>query len=291
MENQIALLHEKIIPWLFSGGVKIALILAAFFVFYFLEGKFIRKIITKVIRPEKFESPEAEKKREDTLIKILNGVIKAVILVIAAMMVLDELGIDTKPIIAGAGVVGVAFGFGGQYLIRDLISGIFIFLENQYRIGDVITVSEVTGVVEDVNLRVTVLRDLDGTLYHIPNGEIKQTANLSKDYARINLDIGVSYSAKLDKVIRVVNKVGEEMKKEKKWEKILVEAPQFLRVDKFDESAIILKILGKTKPMEQWDATGELRKRIKIAFDEEGIEIPFPQVVVHQPQPKKQKIR
>ena len=197
------------------------------------------------------------------------------------LIILTELGIKIAPILAGAGIVGVAVGFGAQYLIKDLISGLFIIIENQYRVGDVVNFDGIGGLVEDITLRMTTLRDLDGTVHHVPHGNIKSVSNLSKEYARINLNIGISYSSNLEHVITVINKTGNELAEDPAWKDAIIKAPQFLRIDDFADSAIIIKILGETKPIQQWEVTGELRKRIKIAFDTEGIEIPFPQTVIH----------
>ncbi|MBP8959631.1 MAG: mechanosensitive ion channel family protein [Bacteroidales bacterium] len=224
---------------------------------------------------------EAEIQRENTLIRIFNGTISIVILLIALLMILKEAGLDIVPMLAGAGIVGIAVGFGGQYLIRDVISGLFIILENQYRIGDVITINDKGGSVEDISLRKTTLRDLDGTVHHIPHGEIKIVSNQSKDFARINIDIGIAYNSNLEHVIDVINRTGEEISSDPYFRELIVSQPKFLRVNEFGESAIIVKILGDTKPLKQWEVAGELRKRLKIAFDREGIEIPFPQRVIH----------
>lgn len=197
-------------------------------------------------------------------------------------MILQELGVMIGPILAGAGIVGLAVGFGAQYLIRDIISGLFIILENQYRIGDVVTLSNVGGLVEDINLRMTTLRDIDGTVHHIPHGEIKRVANCAKNFARVNLNIGIAYNSKLENVIEIVNRTGKELAEDPLWKECIIKPPQFLRVDDFGDSAIIIKILGETLPLKQWEITGEFRKRIIIAFNNEGIEIPFPQRVIHQ---------
>jgi small conductance mechanosensitive channel len=197
-------------------------------------------------------------------------------------MILEEAGIQIGPILAGAGIVGLAVGFGAQYLIKDIITGLFIILENQYRIGDVIKIDSTEGTVEKITMRLTTLRDMSGTVHHIPHGEIKRVSNLSKTFARVNLDIGVSYSANLEKVIDVINRTGEELSRDPAFSDAIISPPKFLRVNEFASSSVIVKIIGDTKPLRQWEVTGELRKRLKIAFDREGIEIPFPQVVVHQ---------
>ncbi len=273
---------EKIIPWLLSHGIRIVLIAVA----AFLLDKILSRIITRTIRAsvkaDEFTSEEAEKKREDTLIRIFNGAVHIMIIIVAIMMILQELGIEVGPLIAGAGIVGLAVGFGGQYLIRDIITGLFLMLENQYRIGDVVNIEGLGGAVQDISLRKTTLRDLDGTVHHIPHGSITKISNLSKDFARVNLDMGVAYNTNLEHLIEVINRTGNELAADPAFKDAIITPPQFLRVNEFADSAIVVKILGDTKPLRQWEVAGELRKRLKIAFDTEGIEIPFPQRVIYQ---------
>lgn len=282
MKDKIMKWTEFIYPWLLTHGLKILFIIIGTYVL----NKFLRRSIEKIVRvavvPNKHQSRDAEHKREDTLISIFTWTCRIILLFVAALMVLQEFGIPIAPILAGAGIVGLAVGFGGQYLIRDIISGFFIILENQYRIGDIVTIDEAGGLVENISLRMTTLRDLDGTVHHIPHGEIKKVSNLSKDFARVNLNIGIGYNSDIDQAIKVVNKVGEDLSLDSYWKELIIKPPQFLRVDDFGDSSIVIKILGETQPLKQWEVTGELRKRIKIAFDIEGIEIPFPQRVIHQ---------
>lgn len=269
-------------PWFFQHGIKVLVILLSAVLIHAFSSVFIEKLVRKVITLKDPRDKSAERKREDTLIRIFSTSIAVIVWTLAILMVLSELGFAVGPLLAAAGVAGLAFGFGGQYLIRDLISGLFIIMENQYRIGDVVCADDTCGLVEDISLRMTILRDLDGVVHHVPHGEIKRVSNLSKGFARVNLNIGVSYNANLEKVIKVVNDVGNRLAKDPEWKKRIISPPQFLRVVDFADSAVIIKILGDTKPLAQWDVTGELRKRIKIAFDKEGIEIPFPQRVIHQ---------
>jgi len=278
IENWIGL----IIPWILSHGIKIIIIAVCAILLINILSRVIRKAVILAVVPDSTLSEESEKKREDTLIRIFNGALRIVIMLIALLMILQETGIQIAPLLAGAGIVGLAFGFGGQYLIRDLISGLFIILENQYRIGDVVNINSTGGLVEDISLRMTTLRDLDGTVHHIPHGEIKMVSNLSKNFARLNLDIGISYDSDLEKVIEVINKTGIEIAEDPKFKDSIISPPKFLRINEFADSAIIVKILGDTKPLKQWEISGEFRKRIKVAFDKEGIEIPFPQRVIHQ---------
>lgn len=273
---------ELLIPWLLTSGLRImVIIVVAFFINKVITG-LIDKMVRIAVVPNNHSSKEAEKKREDTLIHIFSITAKIVIFSIFILMVLQEFGVVIGPILAAAGIVGLAFGFGGQYLIRDIISGLFIILENQYRIGDVVKFENLGGVVEKISLRMTTLRDLDGTVHHIPHGEIKEVSNYAKDFARINMDIGVSYDANLEHVIGVVNEVGNALAQDMQFREFIIKAPQFLRVNDFADSSVMLKILGETMPLKQWEIAGELRKRLKIAFDREGIEIPFPQRVIHQ---------
>ena len=282
MKETIMNLIDLLSPWILSHGIKIILIVGGT---YFL-NRFLNHAIEKIVRTavvsDKYLSKEAEEKREDTLIRIFKWSGKIIILFVAILMILQEIEIPIAPILAGAGIIGIAVGFGGQYLIKDIISGFFFILENQYRVGDVVNFNGTDGLVEDISLRMTTLRDLDGTVHHIPHGEITKVANLSKDFARINLNIGIAYAANLDQVIKIVNEVGDKLSQDPKWKEFIIKSPQFLRVEDFADSSVVIKILGETQPLKQWEVTGELRKRVKIAFDNEGIEIPFPQRVVHQ---------
>lgn len=281
MRDQIEEWSELIIPWLLTHGVKIVIIIPVAFILVKLSGKFVEKAVRIAVTPDKFSSRDAEKKREDTLIHIFSVTLRITIFIIAVLMILEEVGMKIGPILAAAGIVGLAFGFGGQYLIRDLISGLFILLENQYRIGDVVEIAGASGLVEDITLRMTTLRDMDGTVHHVPHGEIKKVSNMSKDFSRINLNIGVAYGSDMEHVIDVVNRIGSELYADPLWKEFVITQPKFLRIDDFADSAIIIKIVGDTQPIKQWDLTGELRKRIFITFHKEGIEIPFPQRVVH----------
>jgi len=283
MESIITkIFSANVLHWLTTTGLKILGIIVVVFILNKVLQSFLEKLIRRIIISDRYSSREAEEKREDTLIKIINSTISVIIILIAGVMILQSLGIPTAPILAAAGIVGVAVGFGGQYLIADVISGLFIILENQYRVGDVISVGTISGLVEDISLRMTTLRDLDGTVHHISHSEIKSVSNLTKTYSRINLDIGVAYDSDLEKVINVINKIGTDLSEDPVWKDSIIKTPQFLRVNNFGDSAIDLKILGETKPGKQWEITGELRLRIKITFDKEGIKIPFPQRVVHQ---------
>lgn len=270
------------IPVILLHGTRIIIVLAVGFILNKLAKKFIEKAVRVAVKPDRFSSKEAEIQREDTLIRIFSATTGVTITSIVVIMVLHEVGVEIGPILAGAGIVGLAFGFGGQYLIRDIIAGLFIILENQYRIGDAVRFDNLEGSVEDISLRMVTIRDMDGTVHHIPHGEVKRVSNLSKNFARINMNIGVSYNSDLEHVIKVVNQTGLELAGDNLWKLYIIKPPQFLRVNDFGESAIIIKILGETSPHKQGEISGELRKRIKTAFDREGIQIALPQRVIHQ---------
>lgn len=265
--------------------IPVALIILGGFIVWQFSINIVTNLIRKTMRPDKYKSRREEKLREETLISISNAAIKVGVVIVGIMLILSELGVDIGPLLAGAGIAGVALGFGAQSMVKDYLSGMLIILENQYRVGDVIRINNedrISGVVERITVRQTVLRDLDGMVHHVPNGEIIIATNMTMEYSSVNLDVGVGYDTDFEKLEKIVNEVGTELMKDKDWREKITEAPKFERVDDFADSAIVIKILGKTQPMEQWAVTGELRKRLKNAFDKNGIEIPFPQRTIHQ---------
>lgn len=281
MTEQFTEYAQPFLQWLINHGIKIAVIVIAAILIKSIAKKSIQRIVKAATHSDRPGTDEGEIKRMNTIVRIFSWTVSVLITVIAFMMIAQEFGIQIAPLLASAGIVGVAIGFGGQYLVRDVITGFFLIFENQYRIGDVVNMEGLGGVVEDISLRVTTLRDMNGTVHYIPHGEIKKVSNLSKQFAKVNLNVGVSYRTDLNKLIEVINRVGSELASDPNWKDLIDEAPTFSRVDSFDDSAISVKIVGVTKPLQQWSVTGELRKRIKEAFDAEGIEIPFPQRVIH----------
>jgi moderate conductance mechanosensitive channel len=244
----------------------------------------VRILADRLVRFVKDDDPLTTNQREQralTLAGIFKSVSKIVIVLVAGLTVLDILGINTAPLIAGAGVAGLAISFGAQNLIRDFISGFFILLENQYKVGDVIRAAGVSGQVEDMNLRITVLRDMEGVAHFIPNGEIKVVSNLAKEWSRAVINVGVAYKENLDRVVAVLNTVGQELSRDPVFGQGILEPPQVLGVENFGDSQVTLRIVAKTRPLKQWETARELRKRIKAAFDHEGIEMPFPHRVVY----------
>lgn len=228
--------------------------------------------------------PMELERRVKTIGRLVTRIGGAVIVVVAVLMALGQFSIDIGPAVAGLGVVGIAVGFGAQTLIRDWLAGIFVVLENQYSEGDVVRIGGAEGVVEAFSLRRTTLRDLDGTVHSVPNGHITVASNLTRLWARVNLDISVAYDTDIDTATELINAVGREMQSDEEWGPRLLEAPAVVRVNALADSAVTLKVLGQVRAAEQWAVAGELRKRILAAFGRGGVEIPFPhQVIVTRP--------
>lgn len=277
-----AISAERLQIWFLEHGIKILIILAVGVVLWIVIKQTIPPLVRRIMtRPQKGESREGLKRRADTLQGVFLGLARISVVLLIIFMILSELNVAIAPILAGFGIAGIAVGFGAQYLIRDLIAGIFILMENQYRVGDVAKVADVSGLVEEVNLRKTVLRDLDGIVHHIPNGEIRVASNYSRHFSRVNLNISVSYGTDLDYAIEVINRVCKEMAEEENWKKQIRTVPQVLRVDNLGDSGIDIKIVGDVQPLQQWNTMGQLRLRIKKEFDKLGIEIPWPHTKVY----------
>jgi len=223
------------------------------------------------------EQAERGQQRAQTLGTVLRSIASLVIYTIATFMALSEFNVNLGPLIASAGIIGIAFGFGAQSLVKDFLSGIFMLIEDQYGVGDIIDVGNAAGVVEEVKLRTTKIRDVHGTLWHIPNGEIARVANMSQDWARAVLDIEVAYDTDINHAMTVIKKVADSVWEEALPNATILSEPEIWGVESFGASAIAIRLVVKVEPSEQWAAAREIRKRLKPAFDDEGIDIPFPQ--------------
>jgi small-conductance mechanosensitive channel len=228
---------------------------------------------------------ERSKQRAQALGTVLRSITSLTVYGMAAIIALGEFGISLGPLVAGAGIAGVAIGFGAQTLVRDFLSGIFMLIEDQFGVGDIVDVGEASGVVEEVNLRTTRLRDVNGTVWWIPNGEIRRIGNKSQQWARTVLDVDVAYDTDLGRAAEVIKRVADSVWHDQLEAATVLEEPEIWGVEAFKESAISIRLVLKVEPGEQWAAAREVRKRLKRAFDEEGIEIPFPQrtVWMHDP--------
>lgn len=280
--NMLGYSSPAIDSWLGEHLGKLAVLLIIGVILLLSTILIVPKIVQTAVRNSRADQTEDElKKRSDTLVSVIVTSLQVIIIAILFFMILSQVGIDISSVLVGAGVVGLAIGFGSQSLVKDLLAGLFIILENQYRKGDVVNIAGIGGVVEEINLRRTVLRDLDGTIHIVPNGQIGVASNLTKLWSRANFNISVGYGTDLDKAIAVINRVGQEMAKDPQWAQFLISPPRALRVDNLGDSGIEIKVLGDTKPIKQWDVMGELRLRLKKAFDAEGIEIPWPHTKVY----------
>jgi small-conductance mechanosensitive channel len=286
--NMLGYQSPQVNNWLGTHGPKLGVLTVVIVVLLLSTVLIVPKMIDKTVRNARSEQTEEEmKKRSDTLVGVIVAAVQVVLIFMFVLMVLTEIGINVTAVLTGAGVVGLAIGFGAQSLVKDVIAGLFVIMENQYRKGDVISIAGQAGVVEDINLRRTILRDLDGIFHVIPNGEIRVASNYTKIVSRVNLNVSVSYDTDLDKAIAVIDQVGQELASDPRWSSVLLSVPKSLRVDKLGDSGIDIKITADTKPSQQWAVTGELRLRVKKAFDKAGIEIPFPhtKVVFGNPPP------
>ena len=223
------------------------------------------------------EQQERSSQRTRTLGAVLRSIASVTVYGVAVMMSLGEFDVNLGPLIAGAGIVGVALGFGAQSLVKDFLSGVFMLLEDQYGVGDVVDVGDTVGVVEEVKLRSTQVRDINGTLWHIPNGSIRRVANMSQDWGRAVLDVDVAYDTDITEAMAVIKRVADSLWHEQLPSATIIEEPTIAGIQSFGESAVTIRLMAKTQPGEHWAASRELRARLKDALDEAGIEIPFPQ--------------
>ncbi len=230
--------------------------------------------------------PARRVQRAQAMGSLLGSIATGIIVAITSVMVLAELGINIGPLIAGAGIVGVALGFGAQSLVKDFISGVFMIFEDQYGVGDVINTGEASGTVEAVGLRVTRLRDVEGTVWYVRNGEVLRIGNMSQGWAKAVLDIGVGYGEDIARVRRVLLEVAEQLRTDPEYAALVLDDPEVLGVQDLAADSVTVRLTVKTAPLQQWTVARALRERIKARFDEDRIEIPFPQRVVwHRPEP------
>jgi small-conductance mechanosensitive channel len=284
---------------LLATPAKILLILVVAFVVRTLLHRFIRKTTRQVaegqpatvLRPLRGRAraraeevvagsrllSERRQQRAETVGSILRSITTAVVFGIALVTILGELGINLAPIVASAGIVGIAVGFGAQNLVRDFLTGLFMFIEDQYGVGDVIDVGAASGSVEAVGLRTTRLRDVNGVVWHIPNGEIKSVGNMSQQWSRAVLDMPVAYGSDVEQAREVIKEVADGLWHDPEWEAVVLEEPEVWGVEAISPDGLVVRLVVKTAPLKQWDVARELRQRIKLAFDAAGVEIPVPQ--------------
>ncbi len=210
----------------------------------------------------------------------LRSVATFVVWTVAVLLVLGEVGLDLGPLIAGAGVAGVALGFGAQNIVKDFLAGLFIVVEDQIGVGDIVDLGPATGTVEAVTLRITRIRDVEGVVWFVPNGEIHRVGNMSQEWSRALLDIAVAYDTPVEQATDVIQRVADDVWRDPEWSGRLLAEPEVWGVEQFAADAVLIRLVMKTAPLEQWAVQREVRRRLKLAFDEAGIEIPFPQRTV-----------
>ncbi len=273
---------EEVGSWAITSGLQIVVVIIAMTI----ATRVIHMGINRTIgRVAKGSDPERAK-RTETLKSTIKSLVNIVLFSIAMVIILGQLGIAIGPILAAAGVLGLAVGFGAQSLVRDVINGFFILLDDQIRVGDVVQIAGKGGLVEKVTLRLVVLRDLAGNVHFVRNGSIDVVTNMTKDYSRYVFDIGVAYREDVDEVISVIRSVDEELRGDPAFGESILEPIEILGLDEFADSAIIIKARTKTMPIKQWEIGREFNRRLKRAFDQRGIEIPFPHVTLYMGQDK-----
>lgn len=262
-----------------AGLTRVIPIAIGTYAFVRLSEYIVDKVLAALSR-ERFLLPEASlrlSKRIDTFSGVLKGTIAALLIGIGVLMIMSALGVNVGPILAGAGILSLGVSFGSQSLVKDVINGFFILLEDQFSVGDVVIAAGSSGLVEAMNLRITQLCSADGNLITIPNSAIVTVENLTKEWSRANLGIEVAYDTDLKQAIAVITRVAEAMRRDRDWSEAIPESAQVLGVDAFGDNSITIRVWIKTQPLQQWSVAREFRLRLKQAFDDAGISIPFPQ--------------
>jgi small-conductance mechanosensitive channel len=271
---------EKVAGWVVTTGLQVLLIVIGALVVVRL-GSFITKRVEAAFEDADPTTMSEREKQAATLGKVIRSIIRGVVWGIATLMILREVGIEIGPILAGVGVAGLAVGFGAQSLVKDFLAGMFVLIENQYHVGDVVSLAGKSGLVERVTLRATTLRDLEGNVHIVPNGTIDVVTNMTKEYSRYVLDVGVAYKEDVDEVMAVLQEVFGELAAEPEFSGKITAPLEVLGVESFGDSAVVIRVRFTTLPIQQWGVAREYRRRIKKTFDAKGIEIPFPHRTVY----------
>ncbi|MCP9473451.1 MAG: mechanosensitive ion channel family protein [Nitrospira sp.] len=272
-ETWLAQFVERSMQWGMGSGIRVVLIGIGMVLLLTI----VRQALARVRRLLEGALPTpAQRQRAETLTQVLRDVARVFIVAVGTMMVLSEIGIDLKPLLAAAGLGGLAIGFGAQSLVKDVISGFFILLEDSIAVGDVVEIAGVSGLVEEVKLRSIRLRDVSGSVHVVPNGIVDRVKNMTKGFSFYVFDVGVAYKEDVDRVMAVLVEIAEELRADPLYADDILEPLEMLGVDRFDDSAVIIRCRLKTVPSKQWRVGREMNRRIKKTFDAKGIEIPFP---------------
>lgn len=282
IEGVPRLTWQKIAAWANEYLIPIVFILGSCYIVVQFLNLLIQRIPDYLSSSAESLVDKAERrKRGESAGRLLRWLTTALVVGVAALMVLRKVGVDITPLLTGSAVIGVALGFGAQDLVKDIISGFFLIVENQIRVGDVVEVNGKGGLVESLRIRTIVLRGQDGTVHIIPNGSIREVSNRTKDFSYYVIDLGVAYKEDVDFVIATLKEIGAELARDPPFAPKILAALEILGVDDFADSAVIIKLRIKTVPLEQWNVGRELRRRIKNTFDKKGIEIPFPHISIY----------
>ncbi len=277
-------LFESAKMWLIEDLPGLLIIIIVFFIAFkiirFLLKRLSKSMIKHAEKRDNTDSDEAEK-RIDTLISIMHSIIKIILWVILIMTALQKIGINIGPFLAGAGIVGLAVGFGAQQIVKDFISGFFIILENHIRKNDIAIINGTGGMVEEIEFRTTTLRDFSGVVHTFQNGKINQISNMTKEWSAMVFDIGVAYKEDPRTVMKIMKEVADDLQKDPEFGSKILEPIEIFGIDEFGDSAIIIKARLKTKPIQQWTIGRQYKTRLKYAFDKHNIEIPFPHTTVY----------
>ncbi len=271
---------SAVADWATTGGLRLLLIAGIAFVLVRVIGLLVNRFEQEVSVGAGLEVLERAK-RARTLGGLVENVLTTLVVIVASLMILREVGLDITPILTGAGILGLAVGFGAQTLVKDIISGFFMILENEVRIGDVVQIDTHGGMVEDMNLRTIVLRDFEGTVHIIPNGSVTAVMNRTKDFSYYVVDLPSPYSADTDTVVALVKRVGAELRKDDAFAPFILDDIDVVGVDAFADSWVTIKLRIKTMPLKQWEVGRELRRRLKKAYDQAGIPFPYPTQTHH----------
>ena len=272
----LELTGENFTDWFREHGAAVVVTIVLAFFARWLVRRLVPHMMRPAIERQMAGRPDVEvRRRAETLSGVIVITADAVIFGLARFTILPEFGIDIRPLLAGLGITGLAIGLGAQSLVRDAVNGIFILTENQFARGDVVTIAGVTGTVEDVTLRRTLIRDTDGVVFSVPNSAVIVSANFTRDYAKVRVNVPVHAGSDLAKVRAVVNEVGEALAADPEYSDVVVTAPAFLRIDSIDASGMAVQVNGTVKPGSQWELAGVLRGRLIEAFQREGIKTPW----------------
>lgn len=263
--------------WFVDHGIAILLILGIAWLLLYFGNKLIKRVIRQIIRSSHFYviSAEDARKRQDTLISLFRAIWKVLVIITTGFLLFTEIfpGVNLVPLIASAGIIGVAVGFGAQSIIKDFITGAFIIMENQYRVGDTVEIDGATGTVERISIRSTIIRDTDGNVHFLPNGSVVHVINKTMGYSRVNLTLGVVPDTNIDQLSEIIDTVGTAMSNDEKWKGKILEPPHFLSIGAFSDVSLEVKVTAKTQPSAQWEVTGELRRRLLKSFTKNKIEL------------------